>query len=333
MPAPSARPQPAVPIFPRIVLLLAVAMLLGGCVAQVRVAPPLPPPPPPAYVAADAGAVIQVQVVPPPLPIYEQPPCPGPSYLWIPGYWAYSGGYYWVPGTWVLPPRIGVLWTPGYWGFVGGAYVWHVGYWGPHVGFYGGVHYGFGYFGAGFVGGRWVGNAFAYNRFVTNVNVTVVRNTYVQTVNRSVVVNRASFNGPGGIAAAPTRDEQLAQRETHFPSTPAQQEHIREAARNPALFAKANGGRPPIAATARPAVFSGPGVVAARGAVSAGRQSARANNRERAQFAGQRRAARARARARRQQARRGKQQRRRAARRHAKRKPPKKKAEAKAAEH
>ncbi|MGC2080986.1 MAG: hypothetical protein WA728_34240, partial [Xanthobacteraceae bacterium] len=43
--------------------------------------------------------VISVDVPPPPLPIYEQPIIPGPGYLWVPGYWAWSDdfGYYWVP--------------------------------------------------------------------------------------------------------------------------------------------------------------------------------------------------------------------------------------------
>jgi hypothetical protein len=54
-------------------------------------------------------------------------------------------GYYWVPGTWILPPEAGLLWTPGYWESEEGVYVFHVGYWGPHIGFYGGVNYGFGY--------------------------------------------------------------------------------------------------------------------------------------------------------------------------------------------
>jgi hypothetical protein len=31
------------------------------------------------------------------------------------------------------------------------------GYWGPHVGYYGGVNYGFGYMGIGFAGGVWAG--------------------------------------------------------------------------------------------------------------------------------------------------------------------------------
>ena len=61
-----------------------------------------------------------------------------------------DAGYYWVPGVWVHHRELACLWTPGYWGFAGGLYAWHAGYWGPHVGFYGGVNYGFGYSGVGF---------------------------------------------------------------------------------------------------------------------------------------------------------------------------------------
>ena len=105
---------------------------------------------------AQIAVGISVHVGPPALPVYAQPPCPGDGYLWTPGYWAYGPvGYYWVPGVWVTPPRVGVLWTPGYWGFAGGLYGWHAGYWGPHVGFYGGINYGFGYGGVGFFGGEW----------------------------------------------------------------------------------------------------------------------------------------------------------------------------------
>jgi hypothetical protein len=46
------------------------------------------------------------------------------------------------------------------------------GYWGPHVGFYGGINYGFGYGGVGFFGGEWRGGAFAYNTAVMNVNTS-----------------------------------------------------------------------------------------------------------------------------------------------------------------
>ena len=63
------------------------------------------------------------------------------------------------------PPQIGFLWTPGYWGWGGGAFFFHEGYWGPHVGFYGGINYGFGYGGVGYEGGRWEGGHFAYNTY------------------------------------------------------------------------------------------------------------------------------------------------------------------------
>src|SRR3974390_144472 len=122
---------------------------------------------------ARAGVFISITVAPPVLPVYVQPPVPGPGYMWTPGYWAWdedAGDYYWVPGAWVLAPEPGLLWTPGYWGWDdNGIYVWHAGYWGPHVGFYGGINYGFGYTGVGFVGGAWHGSVYSYNTAVTNV--------------------------------------------------------------------------------------------------------------------------------------------------------------------
>jgi hypothetical protein len=254
-----------------VLLLSAAATQLTGCVVRAGVA--VPAPPPPVYVApapAPAAEVdIQANEPPPPLPAYEQPPCPVEGYIWTPGYWAWApAGYYWVPGTWVAPPRVGLLWTPGYWGFVGGVYMFHAGYWGPHVGFYGGVNYGFGYGGVGFAGGRWVGNSFAYNQSVTNVNVTVVHNTYNETVvNNVTTVNRVSYNGgASGIATAPTAQERMASQEQHVQATVEQRQHVQQAATNPALLARNNGGRPSIAATPRPSAFNAPGAVGAHGA-------------------------------------------------------------------
>jgi hypothetical protein len=223
-------------------------------------------------VAAPASAQIGVAitVAPPPLPIYAQPEIPGPGYMWTPGYWGWGdGGYYWVPGTWVEPPVIGVLWTPGYWGWGGGFYSFHEGYWGPHIGFYGGINYGFGYVGTGYFGGRWDGGVFAYNRAVNNVGPRFVSNTYNTTVVNNVNVTRTSFNGgTGGVAATPTAAEREAEAGPHTPPTALQAQHVEAARQNPALYASANNGRPPVAATARPGALSGPGVVAARAAVA-----------------------------------------------------------------
>ena len=156
---------------------------------------------------------VSVNIAPPVLPVYVQPPCPAPGYIWAPGYWAWDDGYYWVPGTWVLAPAVGLLWTPGYWGWADGAYLWHVGYWGPQVGFYGGVDYGFGYTGVGFEGGYWSGGAFYYNRSVTNVNTTNITNVYNRTVVNNVNVTRVSYNGgTGGVVARATAPRECACR-------------------------------------------------------------------------------------------------------------------------
>ena len=173
-----------------------------------------------------SSAQVIITIAPPPLPVYDQPPCPEDGYLWSPGYWAYEeDDYYWVPGVWILAPEPGFLWTPGYWGFEGGNYLWHAGYWGPHIGFYGGVNYGFGYYGSGFFGGRWEGGRFLCNTAVWRVNNTVVHNTYVdRTVVRNVT-NRVSFNGPGGIDAKETAEEQAARNERHLETTETQRTH------------------------------------------------------------------------------------------------------------
>ncbi len=129
--------------------------------------------------ASFAQVEISVNFAPPELPVYEQPLCPGDGYIWTPGYWAWDGSdYYWVPGTWVMAPEPGYLWTPGYWAWGGGGYIFHQGYWGPQVGFYGGIDYGHGYFGHGYEGGRWDGGHFYYNRSVNNINVTEIHNVY-----------------------------------------------------------------------------------------------------------------------------------------------------------
>ncbi len=206
---------------------------------------------------AQIGIGISVNFGPPPLPVYEQPICPADGYLWIPGYWAYDDeyGYYWVPGTWVEAPQVGFLWTPGYWGWGGSAFFFHEGYWGPEVGFYGGINYGFGYFGNGYEGGRWEGGRFAYNTYVNRVNTTIIHNTYNVRVT-NVSENHVSYNGGnGGVEARPTPRQESYANERHVGPVGAQTRHVQEARNNPELRASANHGRPAIAATARPGDF------------------------------------------------------------------------------
>src|ERR1700685_3433024 len=84
---------------------------------------------------SSAQVSLSITIGPPALPMYEQPPCPQPDYIWTPGYWQYASnvGYYWVPGTWVPAPTPGYLWTPGYWGWNNGLYVGSNGHWGQDV--------------------------------------------------------------------------------------------------------------------------------------------------------------------------------------------------------
>lgn len=196
--------------------------------------------------SSSAYVGISVGIAPPPIPVYEQPYCPGPGYLWTPGYWSYSDfGYYWVPGVWVLPPRVGFLWTPGYWGYRGNRYVFNDGYWGSSIGFYGGINYGFGYGGRGYYGGRWEGNNFRYNTAVTRVNTTIIKNTYVNNnYAGSTNNNRTSFNGPKGVNAQATAQEKAASKGPHIAPTKTQRSVVQAAKNDPALHAKNNNGKP-----------------------------------------------------------------------------------------
>ncbi len=230
---------------------------------------------PSAPAAAQVSFGLSITVAPPALPVYVQPPIPAPGYLWAPGYWAWGGSdYYWVPGTWVLAPEAGYLWTPGYWGWTDGYYLWHAGYWGPHVGFYGGIAYGFGYLGTGYVGGYWRGGAFFYNRSCNNVAGSVhITNVYNRTVINNVTVNRVRFNGGrGGIAARPSAQEMAFEHERRLPAGGEQVRHEQVARSEPAMHLASNHGRPAIAATAHPGIFSGPGISAARATAAPARR-------------------------------------------------------------
>ena len=207
-----------------------------------------------------AQAIISVGFAPPEMPSYEQPYCPDPNLMWMPGYWAYDqnqGDYYWVPGAWVPAPYEGALWTPPYWGWYGGHYRFHRGYWGRHVGYYGGVNYGYGYEGVGYSGGEWQGHDFRYNTAVTRVDENRIHSTYNDRtiVERNTIANNnrvAYSGGPHGIQHTASAQEQVAARDKHTAPTSVQTQHATVARTDKSSFAKANGGHPQNAAVARP---------------------------------------------------------------------------------
>ena len=207
-----------------------------------------------------AQVVISVGFAPPEMPVYEQPICPEPNMMWMPGYWAYDqdqGDYYWVPGAWVAAPYDGALWTPPYWGWLGGHYRFHSGYWGRHVGYYGGVDYGYGYGGIGYSGGEWQGNDFRYNTAITRVDQNRIHSTYSD---RTIVANNTIANnnrvaysgGPGGIRHTAQPSEQVAARDKHTAPTSFQTQHATAARSDKTSFAKANKGHPQNVVAAKP---------------------------------------------------------------------------------
>jgi hypothetical protein len=209
--------------------------------------------------ASFAGVFVSISFgAPPLLPVYEQPFCPAAGYIWTPGYWAFDddNGYYWVPGAWVLAPYPGALWTPAYWGWGDGGYYFHPGYWGLHVGFYGGVDYGYGYYGHGFEGGYWDHDRFFYNRSVMRVDevrIHYVYDRHVEHIDRS---NRISFNGGrGGIQERPNQQEMAFTHEQHVAPLPAQHQNEMRAAQNRMQFANVNHGRPLDVVRTAPVAF------------------------------------------------------------------------------
>ncbi|ADV84569.1 putative lipoprotein [Terriglobus saanensis SP1PR4] len=202
-----------------------------------------------AYAQYVDNSVPPAAQAPPPLPVYEQPDAPGPNYLWTPGYWSYGGGgYYWVPGAWVAAPYEGALWTPGWWGYYGNQYRFHHGYWAPHVGFYGGINYGFGYVGIGYFGGYWNRDRFQYNQAVNHISPRMVQNNvYVRnvTINNSYRNDtRTSFYGAGGVRRPITVQERLAARQPSTPPMRSQMEFRQQAQQNRAQAFSQNHGQP-----------------------------------------------------------------------------------------
>src|SRR5262249_38332855 len=144
-------------------------------------------------------------------------------------------------------------------------YLWHAGYWGPHIGYYGGINYGFGYGGVGYEGGYWDHGAFFYNTAVTRVETTGVTKRYSKTVIKNKSVRNFSLNGPGGIKAQPTQQEIAWSHERHTAPTTLQLQHQHTASTNRALFASVNHGNPTLPATGKPSAFAGGDTVGSKG--------------------------------------------------------------------
>ena len=114
----------------RTYILMLPALALIGCVAE----PPVTSTTTVTREVTTTGPVAREVVVaqaPPQVRVETQTVAPGANYIWVNGYWRWTGvDYAWVPGTWVVRPRVTAVWVQGHWVRRPGGWVWISGHWG-----------------------------------------------------------------------------------------------------------------------------------------------------------------------------------------------------------
>lgn len=79
---------------------------------------------------AGGGYAFYATAPPPAIRVEQRGVAPGVGFVWIDGYWGYSGGRYaWVPGRWDRPPRGHSRWEAGRWERRHGRYEYREGRW------------------------------------------------------------------------------------------------------------------------------------------------------------------------------------------------------------
>jgi len=108
-------------------VLLPAFLSLSACVVAYR-------PPYRGAVVVEGGAPageVAVDQAPPSAPLEVVTVATAPGFVWVGGYWGWSGArYVWVPGGWHRPPRAGAVWVGGNWARrPSGGHVWVSGRW------------------------------------------------------------------------------------------------------------------------------------------------------------------------------------------------------------
>jgi hypothetical protein len=76
------------------------------------------------------GGEVWVDRAPPPPRFDRRPAMPGAGYVWVDGYWYWTGGgYVWRTGFWDRPPMNGHIWVASGWVFHNGRYRYVPGRW------------------------------------------------------------------------------------------------------------------------------------------------------------------------------------------------------------
>ena len=96
---------------------MALVIVLSGCVVAVRAPLPL-------------VSVVYIDRAPPAAYNEVVTVAPGPGYVWVGGYYGWSGrDYLWNRGYWSLPARGYTTWNPGYWHRHDRGHYWVPGQW------------------------------------------------------------------------------------------------------------------------------------------------------------------------------------------------------------
>jgi len=99
--------------FHRAFLILIAAGSLGACVVEPR---------------GRAVGYVDIDVAPPPARVVVVPD-PRPGYVWVPGYWRWTGSRHeWVDGRW-MRERHGRHWEPAHWEQRGNRWHFEEGHW------------------------------------------------------------------------------------------------------------------------------------------------------------------------------------------------------------
>jgi hypothetical protein len=96
-----------------------------------------PPPSPPAAAAVASPSAPPPEIADgtivdydPPAPVAEfVPAAPYPDYVWMAGFWGWSGGWVWHPGHYGPRPFHGAAWVSGGWARASHGWAWHGGHW------------------------------------------------------------------------------------------------------------------------------------------------------------------------------------------------------------
>jgi WXXGXW repeat (2 copies) len=83
----------------------------------------------PVVATSTTGEVVVTETPPPPRREVIGV-APGPSYVWVRGYWVFRDHrWVWVPGHYQLRPRTTAVWVEGHWDHTVRGWVWTPGHW------------------------------------------------------------------------------------------------------------------------------------------------------------------------------------------------------------